>query len=140
MKTWVGCAAICVNDQQDILMVKSYDTNAWALPSGGLEAGETPEECCVREVREETGYPVIIVERLHTKETTMKGIHVTTHDYKVRMTGESQGIQDLDQTIAAFAWKPLSQIEQMKHVYPEDIDFLVKMVQHEGSGDFSEKN
>ncbi|HOW37643.1 MAG TPA: NUDIX domain-containing protein [Bacillota bacterium] len=29
------------------------------LPGGGWEAGETGEECCRREVREETGYEVI---------------------------------------------------------------------------------
>lgn len=30
----------------------------WMIPGGGLEQGETPEACCVREVREETGFLV----------------------------------------------------------------------------------
>ena len=30
----------------------------WTLPGGGMERGESPAECCVREVLEETGYHV----------------------------------------------------------------------------------
>jgi len=30
----------------------------YLIPGGGLEAGETPEECCIREICEETGYIV----------------------------------------------------------------------------------
>ncbi len=33
------------------------------IPGGGVEAGESLEECCVREVREETGYQVEILSK-----------------------------------------------------------------------------
>ena len=55
-------------------MVKSIASEAWAVPSGGIEEGESPEECCIREVKEETGYDVFeIVENLFIKEVEIKG-------------------------------------------------------------------
>ncbi|MBN1484571.1 MAG: NUDIX hydrolase [Chloroflexia bacterium] len=35
----------------------TYPAGAWRLPSGGIEAGETPEEAAEREIQEETGLP-----------------------------------------------------------------------------------
>ena len=32
--------------------------NAWVMPGGHLEHGETMEECVIREVREETGIEI----------------------------------------------------------------------------------
>lgn len=46
-----------------ILMVKQYVQRGdivWNFPGGGMEEGETPEEACIREVKEETGYDVVI--------------------------------------------------------------------------------
>ena len=56
-KTRLGCRAVIINDGQILL---SHETKSgwWLLPGGGLEENETPEECCVREVEEETGYIV----------------------------------------------------------------------------------
>ena len=40
----------------------------WVFPGGGIEKGETPEEACIREVKEETGLEVKICSLLHTLE------------------------------------------------------------------------
>ena len=64
MKSWSGSAAICINEQREVLMVNSFGSEEWAVPSGGIEEGESPEECCIREVKEETGYDVKVIEHL----------------------------------------------------------------------------
>ena len=39
----------------EVLLVHRSQYDDWTLPKGKLEAGETDEECAVREVEEETG-------------------------------------------------------------------------------------
>ena len=56
-KTRLACRGLVVEDGKLLL---SYGANRdiWMIPGGGLEAGESEKACCVREVREETGYLV----------------------------------------------------------------------------------
>ncbi|MBP5489213.1 MAG: serine hydrolase [Lachnospiraceae bacterium] len=56
-KTREGCRAIIVQDGK-ILLTHELNSGWWLIPGGGLEEGETPEGCVVREVEEETGYLV----------------------------------------------------------------------------------
>lgn len=129
MKSWSGSAGICINEQNELLMVKSFGSEGWAVPSGGIEEGESPEECCVREVKEETGYVVKVIEQLRVKEITIKGIEVKTYYFRVEKIGESSGINDPDGIIAEADWKSLSEIKTLSHAYPEDLDFLVEQLE-----------
>lgn len=56
-KTSEGCRGIVLKDSQ-LLISHEVHTDFYMLPGGGMDAGETPEACCVREVCEETGYIV----------------------------------------------------------------------------------
>lgn len=42
---------------KDGKILLSYETlnDQWMIPGGGLEEGETDKECCIREIKEETG-------------------------------------------------------------------------------------
>lgn len=53
-KTRAGSRAVVVRDSM-ILLSHEVNSGWWLVPGGGEEEGETPEECCVREVEEETG-------------------------------------------------------------------------------------
>ncbi|WP_432363345.1 NUDIX hydrolase [Sporosarcina sp. UB5] len=128
MESWSGSAGVCINEQQEILMVKSFGSEGWAVPSGGIEVGESPEECCVREVKEETGYDVKIIELLRVKETTIKGIQVKTYYFSIEKIGESSGINDPDKIISEADWKSLSEIKTIKHTYPEDLEFILEQL------------
>ncbi|TYS68262.1 NUDIX hydrolase [Sutcliffiella horikoshii] len=127
MKKWLGSAGICINDKDEVLMVRANDNVGWAVPSGGIEIGETPEECCIREVMEETGYRINIVEKLFIKEKVIKDFEVLTHYYKVKKLGESKGINDPDNTIMEVSWKSIYDLEKIEHTYPEDINIIKKL-------------
>ncbi len=53
-KTREGSRAVIVRDGL-ILLTHETASGWWLIPGGGMEAGETPETCCVRETEEETG-------------------------------------------------------------------------------------
>ena len=56
-KTREGSRAIVVRD--GLILLSHEIISGWYLvPGGGVEDGETPEDCCIREVEEETGFIV----------------------------------------------------------------------------------
>jgi 8-oxo-dGTP diphosphatase len=58
----IGAAAVIVDDDGQVLLVKqTYGRLDWELPGGAAEAGESPDETVVREVREETGLDVAVL-------------------------------------------------------------------------------
>ncbi|MBL7501930.1 NUDIX domain-containing protein [Frankia sp. CNm7] len=54
-----GCAVVPDGDGR-ILLQRRADNGEWALPGGGMDIGETLAGCVIREVREETGFDIII--------------------------------------------------------------------------------
>ena len=128
MKEWQGSASICLNGKNELLVVRGYDSSGWAVPSGGIEEGESSEQCCVREVKEETGYDVMVVDHLYTKKTKAQEIQVTTYYFMTEVKGGSMEINDPDKTIAEARWVSITEFLTLKHVYPEDTPYLVKWV------------
>jgi 8-oxo-dGTP diphosphatase len=56
----VGVAVLIVKDGQVLLIKRqgSHGAGSWATPGGHIDFGETPEQCGIRETREETGLEV----------------------------------------------------------------------------------
>jgi 8-oxo-dGTP pyrophosphatase MutT (NUDIX family) len=50
-----GVAAVIEDELGRILLQEKSSGEAWSLPGGAIEPGETPEQAICREVREETG-------------------------------------------------------------------------------------
>jgi 8-oxo-dGTP pyrophosphatase MutT (NUDIX family) len=57
----ISVKAVLVEDGRACLLLNERDQ--WELPGGRLERGESPEQCLLREVREEVGLDAVI-ERL----------------------------------------------------------------------------
>ncbi|MEN1969079.1 NUDIX hydrolase [Lentibacillus sp. N15] len=76
MKQWYGAAGVCISELGKILMVKQGlpgEKKLWTIPSGEKNHNETYEACCIREIKEETGYEAGVMKPLFIKES-MEGV------------------------------------------------------------------
>ncbi|PKR76847.1 DNA mismatch repair protein MutT [Halalkalibacillus sediminis] len=134
MKKWEGSSGVCVNENNEILMVlqgKPEETKMWSVPSGGKEEGESFEECCIREIEEETGYHVRVVDRVKVKDmkSPRADIDVEVHYFQVEIVGGEEKIQDPDELIYEIDWKSVEEIRELDLGFPEDREFLIHCIQ-----------
>ena len=80
-----------------ILLSHELNTGVYMTPGGGLEEGETLEECCIRELLEETGYEVKPIRRFLTiNEYSFETKYVSNY-FICEVTGEgSQTLTDIE--------------------------------------------
>ncbi|PFH87967.1 NUDIX hydrolase [Bacillus sp. AFS088145] len=131
MEKWIGATGICINPKGQVLMVlqgRPDEQKLWATPSGGLEQNESIEECCKREVLEETGYEVEVIKQLFIKEGISYGFQVEVHYFEVRIIGGNVKIQDPDQLIYDIAWKSSDEILEIELSFPEDRNLLIDLI------------
>ena len=57
----IASFGLIFDEQNRVMLCHRCDYDLWNLPGGTMEAGESPWECVVREVGEETGFDVEIV-------------------------------------------------------------------------------
>ncbi|SEI99257.1 ADP-ribose pyrophosphatase YjhB, NUDIX family [Bhargavaea ginsengi] len=123
---WQGAAAICLDEEGRLLMVLQgtpEEEKKWAVPSGGKESGETFESCCLRELKEETGYVGAVVRPLFVKADGA----VEVQYFEVEVTGGCMEICDPDGLIHEIAWKAAAEIDGLALSFPEDLPFLLSL-------------
>jgi ADP-ribose pyrophosphatase YjhB (NUDIX family) len=140
LNVWYGSAGVCVNDKSEILMVlqgRQEERKTWSIPSGVMEKGETFEECCKREIEEETGYIVDIVQELQIKKGCYLEHNVKheVHYFLVEAIGGSRKIQDPDHLIYDIQWISLDALKIIELTFPEDREYLISMIK----GDYLKK-
>jgi len=59
-KFTIASFGIIFDERDRVLLCHRRDYDLWNLPGGTMEAGESPWECVIREVKEETGLNVEI--------------------------------------------------------------------------------
>ena len=88
-KTRIGCRGIVINDSE-MLIPHELNTDYFLIPGGGLEGDETPEECCIREVLEETGYIVKPICHYLTINEYYEEYKYISHYFICEVAGESE--------------------------------------------------
>ena len=100
----------------EIVLVGRTSERLWALPKGTPDPGETIEETALREVREETGLHVRIVDTLGQVEywyTAPDGerINKTVHFYLMEPIGGSTA--DHDHEFDLVEWRHVTEAERL---------------------------
>lgn len=88
-KTREACRGIVISNEK-ILLTYEVNTDRWFIPGGGVEANESPEACCVREVAEETGCIVKTNQQYLTIKEYYEEWLFVSHYYICDQIGETE--------------------------------------------------
>ena len=62
-------AIVALTDDDKVVLIKQFrkpiEQVIWEIPAGKLEIGETPKECAIRELKEDTGYSAKNIKLIH---------------------------------------------------------------------------
>jgi 8-oxo-dGTP pyrophosphatase MutT (NUDIX family) len=110
-----------VGEGFELLTIVPRGTRGTGLPKGGADPGETPEQTAAREVREETGTTVDVLEPLgevsYWYRRNGRRIHKTVHFFLCRYV--SGDTADHDHEVDDARWIPLQDAERLL-TYPAE--------------------
>jgi len=115
---------ILINDKSEVLLADEVvnGMHITKFPGGGLELGEGPAECVVREFREETGQEVEVAAHLYTTDFFIQSLVNPDHQflgiyYKVNCTASEQIAVGKQTDNITFKWVSLFALNE------EDVTF-----------------
>lgn len=124
-KTRVGCRGIVIKDSR-LLISHEMNVDYYLIPGGGLEGDETLQECCAREVREETGVVVKPTCHFLTMNEYYEEYQFVSHYFLCEVIGQSQ--------------RHLTANEMKRGLIPEWINTDTMLEIYSKHGDFAATN
>ena len=130
----IGTTAIIVNAKDEILFEKRSDSNRWALIGGGLKIDETLEQCCRREVLEETGLTVGELKRYKIYDAPSRIVaypdgnivRIITVVYLIKVDGDEKlTVSDESNELRYFSFEDVSSldvVETHRHIIDDFIN------------------
>lgn len=125
----VRVAAVILDNEQRLLVVRQNHKPFWVLPGGTLELGETLETCLVRELEEELNLTIQVGPLFSVSEFISGPRHVVDTAFWATVAGGTLTMTD-DENLNEVAWVPVSQIDQLP-LMPDVI--AQRIVQHVAS-------
>ncbi len=109
----VGVGAVLVKNGKILLVKRAYDPGAgkWSIPGGLVEIGEKLSQACTREVEEETGLKVEVLELINVFDMIDRDdegkvkYHYVLVDFLVKLSGGEE--------------KPNAEVSEMRWVTHE---------------------
>lgn len=120
-RTRESARGIIVRDGK-ILLTYEANTGVYMSPGGGVEAEETLEECCTRELREEAGVEIKPIERFVTvNEYSFETLYIS-HYFICEVTGEAeQSLTKIEIEHGVMPkWVDLKKAMEIFSTYPEN--------------------
>lgn len=127
------------NEKDEILFM--IRRGKWDLPKGKLDAGESIEECAVREVEEETGLRKVLLKQFlattyHTYVENGKHILKESHWYIILSDSKQKFVPQLEEDIHEVKWVKETDLQDvLSNTYPsvKDVLAIYKPVAKDGS-------
>jgi 8-oxo-dGTP pyrophosphatase MutT (NUDIX family) len=116
----IGSSAIILDETRSkILLTRRTDNGRWCLPGGAMDAGESLEECCVREVWEETGLTVRVVRLLGVYSTPHRITYyadgnrwqMVTANFLAEIISGTPGVSDETTAIGFFSQAAMAELD-----------------------------
>lgn len=115
-----GAGGVVFGPNGQVLLIR-YRSGAWAFPKGHVEAGETPEQTALREVREEGGVVAELAGELDpTRYTNDRGESREIFWFLMTTPGTELTLEDTFSQGGFFA--PAQALEMLS--YPQDRQLL----------------
>jgi 8-oxo-dGTP diphosphatase len=117
----------------EVLLIKQFaHKDAWGIPKGHVHAGESTEECAMRETREEAGVGVKLGRRLTDVSVVYRNEEKTVISYLSRPVGnEKPKHDDPDSEVADAQWFSTTSLPKI-HQYQQSLVYeAIGVIDHE---------
>ncbi len=99
-------AIVPINELNEIILIKQFrkpiEKVIWEIPAGKLEIHETPKDCALRELKEETGYSADNIKLIHKFYSTPGFSNQKVYMYLATGLTEGECKFDIDESIEIF--------------------------------------
>lgn len=124
MKTVRVVAAIIIHDNRIFATQRGYGEfkDGWEFPGGKIEAGETPQDALVREIKEELDTEIKVGELIDTVEYDYPSFHLSMDCFICQIISGNLELKEHE----AAKWLTREQLDSVDWL-PADYDLITKI-------------